>query len=80
MEQALPGPQWLGWPEAGAVEGYDNSEANKNSGIVWSESSFKEYIEDPTGRTKMMFSNKNEQESRTCGPISNSSKMDGKKK
>jgi cytochrome c len=24
--------------KAGAVEGYDNSEANKNSGIVWSES------------------------------------------
>lgn len=66
--------------KAGAVEGYDNSEANKNSGIVWSKSSFKEYIEDPTSRTKMMFSNKNEQELRTCGPISNSSKMDGKKK
>ena len=31
--------------KAGTVQGYDYSEGNKNSGIVWSEASFKEYLE-----------------------------------
>jgi cytochrome c len=49
--------------KAGTVEGYDYSEANKNSGIIWSEASFKEYIEDPARKIpgmKLMFSSKNE--------------------
>src|SRR6516165_8232259 len=44
--------------KAGAVDGYTYSDANKNSGITWSEDSFKEYIKDPRGRvpgTKMIF-------------------------
>jgi len=51
--------------KAGTIDGYNYSEANKNSGIVWSEAIFKEYLIDPSGKmpgTKMMFSDKNEQE------------------
>ena len=43
---------------SGSVEGFSYSEANKNSGIVWNEQSFKDYIRDPRGRipgTKMVF-------------------------
>src|SRR5262245_49678945 len=51
--------------QAGTVDGYDYSEANKNSGVVWSEATFKEYTIDPAAKmpgTKMMFSDKNENE------------------
>ncbi len=33
--------------KAGMAEGYAYTDSNKNSGIVWSEASFKEYLEDP---------------------------------
>jgi Cytochrome c2 len=42
----------------GTVNGYTYSDANKNSGIVWSEQSFKDYIADPRAKipgTKMIF-------------------------
>jgi len=48
-----------------SYESYDYSEANKSSMIVWSEATFKEYLVDPSGKipgTKMMFSDKNEQD------------------
>jgi cytochrome c len=51
--------------KAGTVEGYDYSEVNKNSGILWSEATFKEYLIDPSAKipgTKMIFSDENEQE------------------
>src|SRR5436305_14516909 len=51
--------------KAGMAEGYAYSDSNKNSGIVWSEASFKEYLEDPQAKmpgTKMVFSDKNEKE------------------
>jgi cytochrome c len=51
--------------KAGSIGGYDYSEANKNSGIVWSEELFREYIQDPQTKmpgTKMIFSDKNEKE------------------
>jgi len=51
--------------KAGTAEGYSYSDSNKNSGIVWSEASFKEYLEDPQAKmpgTKMIFSDKNEKE------------------
>ena len=51
--------------KAGTVEGYDYSEVNKNSGILWSEATFKEYLIDLSAKipgTKMIFSDKNEQE------------------
>jgi cytochrome c len=44
--------------KAGTVEGYSYSPANKNSGIVWDEATFREYIKDPRGKipgTKMVF-------------------------
>lgn len=43
---------------AGRVEGYNYSAANKNSGIVWADDVFKEYIRKPAAKmpgTKMAF-------------------------
>ena len=52
--------------KAGTAEGFNYTEANKNSGITWDESVFKEYIKDPRAKipgTKMVFAGiKNEQE------------------
>jgi cytochrome c len=51
--------------KAGTAEGYAYSDADKNSGIVWSEASFKEYLENPQEKmpgTKMILSVKNEKE------------------
>ena len=42
--------------KSGSVPGYDYSDANKKSGIVWDEGTFKEYIKDPKAKipgTKM---------------------------
>jgi len=44
--------------KAGTVEGYNYSEANKNSGITWDEATFIEYIKDPKAKvpgTKMVY-------------------------
>ena len=44
--------------KSGTIEGYSYSEANKNSGITWTEETFKEYITDPRAKipgTKMVF-------------------------
>ena len=44
--------------KSGTVEGYSYSEANKNSGIVWDEATFAEYIQNPRGKipgTKMIY-------------------------
>jgi cytochrome c len=44
--------------KSGTVEGFAYTDANKNSGIVWNESTFKEYIADPRAKipgTKMIF-------------------------
>ena len=44
--------------KTGTVENYAYSEANKNSGLVWDESTFKDYITDPKAKipgTKMIF-------------------------
>jgi cytochrome c len=43
---------------AGSIEGFKYSDANKNSGIVWSEAVFAEYIRDPKKKmpgTKMVY-------------------------
>ena len=51
--------------KAGTAEGYDYSDGNRNSGIVWSEASFKEYLENPQDKipgTKMILSVKNGKE------------------
>ena len=44
--------------KAGSVDGYNYSDANKKSGIVWDEATFSEYIKDPKAKipgTKMAF-------------------------
>lgn len=44
--------------KSGTVEGYRYTDANKNSGIVWSEAEFLEYIKNPRAKirgTKMTF-------------------------
>jgi cytochrome c len=44
--------------KAGTVNGFSYTEANKNSGIVWNEDTFKSYIADPRAKipgTKMIF-------------------------
>jgi cytochrome c len=52
--------------KAGTTEGFNYTEANKNSGLTWDESVFKDYIKDPRAKipgTKMVFAGiKNEQE------------------
>jgi cytochrome c len=44
--------------KAGTVDGFKYSPANKNSGIVWDEAQFKEYIKNPKAKvpgTTMVF-------------------------
>ena len=44
--------------KSGTVDGFSYSDANKASGITWSEAIFKEYIKDPRAKipgTKMVF-------------------------
>jgi cytochrome c len=51
---------------SGTAPNFDYSDANKNSGIVWNESTFKQYIKSPSGMvpgTKMPFAGiKNQEE------------------
>ena len=52
--------------KAGTVPNFDYSDANKSSGIVWNEETFKDYIKNPAAKvpgTKMIFPGiKNEQQ------------------
>lgn len=44
--------------EAGSIEGYTYSPANKNSGLTWDEATLKEYLKNPRAKvpgTKMIF-------------------------
>lgn len=44
--------------KSGTIEGYNYSDANKNSGITWDEAVFSEYIKDPKKKipgTKMVY-------------------------
>jgi len=44
--------------KSGTIEGYNYTDANKNSGITWGEDAFREYIKDPRAKipgTKMVF-------------------------
>ena len=62
------GPQLNGLDgrHSGSAADYAYSDANKNSGILWNEATFKEYIKDPRAKipgTKMIFPGvKNEQQ------------------
>jgi cytochrome c len=54
--------------KAGSVPNFEYSDANKNSGIVWNEGTFEEYIKNPAAKvpgTKMIFPGiKNEQQAK----------------
>ncbi len=54
--------------KAGTVLNFDYSDANKNSGIVWNEETFEDYIKNPATKipdTKMTFAGiKNEQQAK----------------
>ena len=69
---------------AGTIPGYNYSGANKDSGIVWSEVTFKEYIKDPKAKipgTKMIFPGiKNEKEADDLWSFLQQYGPDGKKK
>jgi cytochrome c len=64
----LVGPELNGLDgrHSGSAPNFSYSDANKDSGIVWGEATFKEYIQDPRAKipgTKMIFAGiKNEQE------------------
>jgi cytochrome c len=70
--------------KAGTFEGFNYSDANKNSGITWSEASFKEYIKDPRAKvpgTKMIFPGiKNDKEVDNLWAYISQFKADGTKK
>jgi len=70
--------------KSGTVEGYSYSEANKNSGITWSDETFKEYIRDPRAKipgTKMVFAGiKNDKEVNDLWAYLKSFGPDGHKK
>jgi len=69
---------------SGTAPGYSYSDANKNSGIVWNETTFKEYIKDPRAKipgTKMIFPGiKNEKEVDNLWAYLKQFGPDGKKK
>ena len=69
---------------SGTVAGYNYSDANKNSGIAWSEATFKDYIKDPRAKipgTKMIFPGiKNEKEIGDLWAYLKQFGPDGKKK
>ena len=69
---------------AGTVQGYNYSDANKKSGITWNEAAFLEYIKDPRAKvpgTKMVFAGiKNETEAKSLWAYLKQFGPDGKKK
>lgn len=69
--------------KSGMIEGYNYSDANKNSGIIWDEAVFADYIKDPKAKipgTKMTFAGiKNEQEVRDLTAFLKQFAKDGRK-
>jgi cytochrome c len=70
--------------KSGTVDGYSYSDANKGSGITWSEAEFKDYIKDPKAKvpgTKMTFAGlKSEKEINDIWAYLSQFGADGKKK
>ena len=70
--------------KSGTIEGYNYTEANKNSGITWDEAAFREYIQDPRAKikgTKMVFAGiKNENEAASLWAYLKQFDAAGKKK
>jgi cytochrome c len=69
--------------KSGTIDGYNYSEANKKAEIVWSEASFKDYIQNPMARipgTKMAFAGiRNDPEIAALWAYLKQFKSDGKK-
>ena len=69
--------------KSGSAEGFNYSDANKNSGLTWDEATFAEYIKDPRARipgTKMIFVGiKNEKEIKDLIAFLKQFDKDGKK-
>jgi cytochrome c len=84
--QTKVGPELNGLDgrHSGSVPGFDYSDANKNSGIVWNEANFKKYIQNPQGvipGTKMIFPGvKNEQQVNDLWAYLSQFAADGSKK
>ncbi|MCC6777780.1 MAG: cytochrome c family protein [Hyphomicrobiales bacterium] len=70
--------------KSGTIAGYNYSDANKNSGITWSDATFLEYIKDPKAKipgTKMVFAGiKNENEAKSLWAYLKQFDAEGKKK
>jgi cytochrome c len=70
--------------KSGSIEGYNYSDANKNSGITWNKETFLEYIKDPKAKipnTKMAFAGiKNESEANNLWAYISKFDKDGKTK
>jgi len=70
--------------KSGTIEGYNYSEANKKAEIVWSDASFKDYIQNPMAKvpgTKMAFAGiRNEKEIGDLWGFLDQFKADGSKK
>jgi cytochrome c len=70
--------------KSGTVEGYNYTDANKNSGITWDEAQFLDYIKDPRTKikgTKMIFPGiKNESEAKSLWAYLKQFGPDGKTK
>ena len=70
--------------KSGSAPDFNYSDANKNSGITWSEATFKDYIKDPRAKiqgTKMIFPGiKNEKEADNLWAYLSQFKADGSKK
>ncbi|MDO9411285.1 MAG: cytochrome c family protein [Pseudolabrys sp.] len=70
--------------KSGSIEGYSYSTANKDSGIVWDEAQFLDYIKDPRAKikgTKMIFAGiKNEREALSLWAYLKQFGADGKPK
>jgi cytochrome c len=69
---------------SGSVAGYSYSDANKNSGITWNETTFLEYIKDPKAKipnTKMVFVGlKNEEDAKNVWAYLSKFDAEGKTK
>ena len=70
--------------KAGAVADFSYSDANKNADIVWSDATFKDYIQNPQAKmpgTKMLFAGiKDEQEISDLWAYLKQFGLDGRKK
>jgi cytochrome c len=70
--------------KSGTIEGFTYTDANKNSGLVWDEAVFRDYIKDPRAKipgTKMIFAGiKNDKEVSDLWAYMRQFDADGKKK